>query len=120
MKDEGQVARYVVNWFGHLMTPLERRAQRHLSAVMKATHGKSDREAQREAQKTLNSRWMSNDPDVLQLTGEGYEAFVERTAERIQNNCRNEVLFNRCPRCGRLARTPTAKQCRFCGHDWHD
>jgi uncharacterized C2H2 Zn-finger protein len=26
---------------------------------------------------------------------------------------------NRCPRCGEVAKTPKAKQCRFCKHDWH-
>jgi hypothetical protein len=24
-----------------------------------------------------------------------------------------------CPHCGKPLRTPTAKQCRFCGRDWH-
>src|SRR6185312_16298257 len=25
-----------------------------------------------------------------------------------------------CPCCGKFLRTPNAKQCRFCGADWHD
>lgn len=25
-----------------------------------------------------------------------------------------------CPYCGEPLRTPVAKQCRFCGRDWHD
>lgn len=25
-----------------------------------------------------------------------------------------------CPHCGEQLRTPLAKQCRFCGSDWHD
>lgn len=24
-----------------------------------------------------------------------------------------------CPKCGKALRTPKAKQCRFCGADWH-
>jgi len=24
-----------------------------------------------------------------------------------------------CPHCGKRLRTPQAKQCRFCGRDWH-
>jgi hypothetical protein len=27
-------------------------------------------------------------------------------------------IINTCPQCGQLARTPLAKQCRHCGHDW--
>ena len=40
-------------------------------------------------------------------------------AERILTRSRDEVL-NNCPKCGALARTPRAKQCRHCGHDWHN
>ena len=39
---------------------------------------------------------------------------------RIAENHRAEVFANSCPRCGRLPRTPRAKQCFWCGHDWHE
>ena len=121
MEHKLDVAYYVVRWYARLMTPVELRAQRHLFAAIKATRGRSDVEAQREARKSIvHSRFLSDDADVLGLTGAGYEAFVERTAARILDECRSEVFFNRCPKCGGLARTPTARQCRFCAHDWHD
>ena len=120
MEDERDIAHYVVRWYARLMTPVEQRAQRHLFATMKATKGRSDVQAQRKARESaLHSRFLSDDADVLHLTGAGYEAFVERTAARILNGCRNELFFNRCPKCSGLARTPTARQCRFCAHDWH-
>jgi hypothetical protein len=120
MEDKLAIAYYVVRWYAHLMTPVEQRAQWHLFAAIKATRGRSDMEAQREARKHIvHSRFLSDDANVLRLTGAGYEAFVERTAARILDECRSEVFFNRCPECGGLARTPTAKQCRFCAHDWH-
>ena len=55
MELNSQVAHYVVRFHGHLMTEVERKAQRHLFATMKATKGDSDEPAQREAQtsKTL-------------------------------------------------------------------
>lgn len=31
----------------------------------------------------------------------------------------DKVFWNLCPKCSKLARTPSAKQCRFCYHDWH-
>lgn len=40
-------------------------------------------------------------------------------ANIVMNDYKDQVFFNNCPECGRLARTPTAKQCRHCGHDWH-
>src|SRR5947209_6282855 len=32
--------------------------------------------------------------------------------------CRPECTVP-CPSCGKTLRTPQAKQCRFCGADWH-
>ena len=120
MESKLTIAYYVVRWYDHLMTPVERRAQMHLWAAIKATRGRSDAEAQREARKSIVfSRSLSDDADVLRLADAGYEAFVERTAARILDERRSEVFFNRCPKCGGLARTPTARQCRFCAHDWH-
>jgi hypothetical protein len=115
-----EIAYYVVHFHSHLMSDTEVKAQRHLFATMKATMGRSDGAAQREAQKDkIHSRMLSDEPDVLSLTGGGWERFQLTTAARILRDSADKVLLNYCPRCGKLARTPTAKQCRHCGHDWH-
>jgi NADH pyrophosphatase NudC (nudix superfamily) len=115
-----EIAYYVVHFHGHLMTGAEAKAQRHLFATMKATMGRSDEAAQREAQKDkIHSRMLSDEPNVRSLTRDGYERFQLTTAARILGDTADKVLFNYCPRCGKLARTSTAKQCRHCGHDWH-
>ena len=120
MESKDDVNRYVLRWHSDLMTEAEQLAQRHLFATLKATMGRSNPAAQQEArQSPEHSRFLSDDPEVLQLASVGYEAFVERTATRILSDCSAKLLFNRCPKCGGLARTPTAKQCRFCGYDWH-
>jgi hypothetical protein len=28
-------------------------------------------------------------------------------------------VLNCCPKCDALAKTPKARQCRYCFHDWH-
>lgn len=114
-------AHYVIRFYGHLMTDAERRAQMHLFAAMKASPARSDIGAQKEAQLSpFHSTFLSSeDPEVLRLAADGYEAFEQRTAARILQECGVEMRFNRCARCGKLARTPTAKQCRHCGYDWH-
>jgi hypothetical protein len=115
-----EAAHYIVRFHAHLMTDAERRAQSHLFATMKATMGRSDVTAQKEARNSkAYSRMLSEDPDILRLTGDGYEAFQERTARRILQECGDKVVLNCCPRCAALARTPTARQCRSCGWDWH-
>jgi ribosomal protein L40E len=63
---------------------------------------------------------LSDDPEVLSLTREGFEPFLMRTAERIFNAHQKEIVLNCCPKCGALlAKTPKARQCRFCRYDWH-
>jgi len=43
---------------------------------------------------------------------------IRRIADRIGHE-HSQVLFNHCPKCGKLARTPFARQCRYCNYDWH-
>ncbi len=56
---------------------------------------------------------------VTDLLKHGFQTFKFNVASRIINQCFNHPLLNYCPRCSKLARTPQAKQCRFCAHDWH-
>jgi hypothetical protein len=114
-----EVARYVVRFYYYLMTDVELRTQGHLFVTMKATQGRSDRAAQAEARKSRLSSELSDEPVVLQLARDGHNEFVMRTAARILRDSGDKVFFNYCPRCGELARTPTAKQCRYCRNDWH-
>ena len=115
-----QVAYYVVHFHADLMTDVERKAQRHLFATMKATMGRSDETAQREAQNhKIHSQMLSAEPNVLSLAKDGYQQFQLTTAARILTDSADKVFFNCCPACGELARTPFAKQCRYCEHDWH-
>ena len=41
-------------------------------------------------------------------------------AKRIMAEAPDKIFFNYCPKCDQLARTPYARQCRHCGHSWHD
>ncbi|MCJ8155648.1 hypothetical protein MKJ01_17975 [Chryseobacterium sp. SSA4.19] len=43
----------------------------------------------------------------------------EDIAKRIMKETPDKVFFNNCSKCGKLARTPFAKQCRYCGYSWH-
>jgi len=120
--NESTEASYVFHAYGHLMSECERLAFRHIGATMKATLGLSDEIDQREVESSAShlKKLLSEDPQVLDLTRDGYDAFVLRTGQRILRQHRNEIFLNYCPQCGKLARTPKARQCRFCGQDWHD
>ena len=115
-----ELAYYVVRYYPGLMNETERRAYSHLAGVMKATRGRDDVTAQQEAMRHQHFyHGLSDDPEVLELSKDGMQAFRARTAGRILEDHSHHVLLNYCPRCHELARTPKAKQCRFCGFDWH-
>ena len=82
------------------MTDVERKAWRHLFLTMKATRGRSDVAAQREAQEhKIHSRMLSDEPQVLILAKNGYEQFQMTKAARILRDSADKVIFNYCPRC---------------------
>lgn len=68
----------------------------------------------------LCDRLKTNDPDALALMTDDIQGFMRRVRDRIIRDHPNEVAFNWCPKCGGLAMTPKARQCRWCCHDWHD
>ena len=111
---------YYVRYHPNFMTDVESRANSHLMSTLKATMGRDDAAAQREAmQHRVYYRGLSEDPEVLELAREGMQAFRGQTAARILRDHSKEVFLNYCPRCHELARTPKAQQCRSCGFDWH-
>jgi hypothetical protein len=118
---ELEKARYIFAHHRHLMNKQECLAHRHLMGTVKITRGRSDAAAQIEAAKCRSHLHdlLSEDPQVLDLARHGFDAFVFATAERILAEHADKLTFNYCCQCGRLARTPKARQCRFCHHDWH-
>lgn len=64
--------------------------------------------------------WLTSDQSVLDLLKDGYDNFELNVANRIMAQSHEKVFFNNCPKCNKLARTPYARQCRHCGHNWHN
>ncbi len=40
-----------------------------------------------------------------------------RARDRVLRD--NDIVLNKCPRCGELCLTPKARACVDCGHTWH-
>lgn len=68
----------------------------------------------------LEKGWISNDKEVIELLKDGILQFRQNTALRILKENESKIYFNYCPKCSKLARTPQAKQCRFCAFSWHN
>ncbi len=108
-------ADYIVAHYAHLMNLEEKKALRHHLSALKLEDAKDVRLTRM----YLKTGWLSDDPLILNYLSEGYIQFTLNCAERILKGNPDKVLFNLCPVCKKLARTPFAKQCRWCGHDWH-
>lgn len=58
------------------------------------------------------------DEKVNNLVSLGKDLAEETIAKRILKD--NPNILNNCPNCGELARTPKARQCRYCNNKWFD
>jgi ribosomal protein L40E len=68
----------------------------------------------------IEKGWISERQEVREFLKHGYEEFELNVARRIMKEAPEKVFLNICPKCYKLARTPYARQCRHCGHSWHD
>lgn len=117
-KVDSQTAKYIINYFPNLLTDLERMAIRHSGSIYKLENLISDNANLIKIYREKG--WLTSDQNVLNLLEGGYKQFELNTANRILSQNPNEVFFNNCPKCTQLSRTPYARQCRFCGHNWHN
>jgi len=104
---------YITNYFGNLMTKNEKLALKHQMSSFKSNENPQFRKIM------IDKGWISSDPEITNLLENGYEVFKQNIVTRIMTETPEKVFFNNCPKCNKLARTPHAKQCRFCGYSWH-
>ena len=67
----------------------------------------------------ISRGWYSDKEDIHAMLANGKKSFIVNVAERIFREHEAELNLNLCPKCNKVTRTPWAKQCRFCRHDWH-
>ncbi len=114
-------ATYILTYFNHLMSEKEKMAWKHWSSDFKTEHSsliQTDKQSRKNV--LLKAGWLTTDPEILKLLGNGIEHFRITTATRISHDNPEVLIMNNCPNCGKLARTPFAKQCRYCSHNWHE
>jgi hypothetical protein len=106
---------YIFQYCGKYFWKDEIIANKHLLALAKSNKGVN----------TLMYKFVmkdvdiANHPKVAELVKDGFESFKHRVVTRIYNEHKAELDLNLCPKCGKVTRTPNAKQCRFCYYDWH-
>jgi hypothetical protein len=114
--DEDTVlSRYIFNNYGYLLTDAEEKASRVLAGGGHCHASPAER--RRSALRAVYGTEQSKEFDHLLRDGEA--AFRRRARDRILREHVGEVLVLRCPRCKSVVRTPRARQCLWCGLDWH-
>lgn len=112
--DEGaELAHYTIAHHGSLLSPFEQQ-------VVKAGQCREKRDAatgESVRRKLANHCQLDNAAINAALCG-GFLCFQLGVVRRILA-AYPDLPINRCPQCNRVVRTPAAKQCLWCGHDWH-
>lgn len=98
-----------------VLTPLESEAAKQF-LLRKKAELVSPRSA-----RIMFERWgAKQNAELEQLMEGGEQAFQQRVLNRLLNAEQSgENSINRCPKCRKIVRTALAKQCLWCGHDWH-
>lgn len=111
------LTRYVWQYCSHLLTEFERRVDKAGMAEIKASA--AEERGYTSQARIIRERWgIGQDAEVQKALAGGYEAFRRRVAGRLLADPAVSTTINRCPRCGRVVRTPLARQCLWCGHAW--
>jgi hypothetical protein len=108
---------YILSYYGRFATNNESAAMIHYEATQEL---KSRRLEDSSIISQLIKKRLTTDQEVLQLLNDGYQSLRLRIAQRILNEHQSDIYFNYCPKCKKIARSPQAKQCRFCYYSWHD
>jgi len=105
-----ELTAYVFKAYRHLLTPEEWQTYQTLTA-----HSKDNAVACA----LLAKIWHGREAELGKVLGQDSERYFSSVKDRILRDHPNEIVINRCSKCGALARTPQARQCIACGHDWH-
>ena len=113
--EEEELTRYVLVHHGSLMTKLEHQLIRTIEAEQKADAAETEAMAS-----MLRSRWgRLSDDEAARALEAGPRDCRRGIRDRLLRDYAGQIQLNRCPVCHRIVRTPQAKQCLWCGHDWH-
>lgn len=107
-----ELIHYLLNHYGHLLPENERLTLRHIHVLDHSRHFDADYKA-----KTIEK--FGHPATEVNFRDSGPDAFRAECAAWLLREQADEISLNNCARCGGLARTPLARQCRYCGHDWH-
>jgi len=110
-----ELANYIFDYCTRFRTENETKALQHFIAMEKSDNGRKEGFYSFFKERNM----VSDDAEVLKLLEHGFQTFKKNVVQRIYDEHKHELELNLCPKCYQIARTPQAKQCRFCFYNWH-
>ncbi len=112
--EDAELDRYV--WSHHLghFTAFERAVQRAWHVEQKAAHA-----GEPTTRLMRRHGGVAGDPAITAALAGGWATFRSEARVRVLREHGDTVVVNRCPACRRVVMTSRARQCLWCGHDWH-
>jgi hypothetical protein len=111
--------RYVLEHYHRLLNPLEVRVLNYVGARCPSLHEPTEAEREECGFCDETYHYRTDAAFMAIVRSNGLLPFLAAARDRLLTDHRSEIVMNRCPRCNRLCRTPKARQCFLCGHDWH-
>lgn len=111
-----ELIEYIFEYYSEYMTNNEKKAYNHYLVNKKF----GNRENLHPKLIELKEKNLINDLEILNLLKGGIDDFRKNVAIRIFNENKVNLKLNLCPKCSKVARTPEAKQCRFCFYSWRE
>ncbi len=112
-----ETAKYISNCYPQFFNEKENIAHRHLNSIFKLD-GESENSSRYKVYKRTGR--ITSDKKALELVKNGETEFFINTANRILKEHKAEIYLNKCLNCGKLAKTPLARMCRYCDEKWFD
>jgi hypothetical protein len=115
--DDDVLTEYIWRHYSHLLTAAEARAGLYVAPLdrVAATRVKGESFAD-------HLDHLHGPAEVSELEFElrdGRVALFRRARDRVIKKHQSVIFINRCPACHRIVRSPGARQCLWCNHDWH-
>ena len=120
VSEDDQLTSYVLGYFSHLANEFEHDLMLSLNLNHKAVLSDSPSMKHKlgEERDAIIARITKS--DVLALLPLGRDECFRRIRDRILQDHPDAIYFNRCSACDKLARTPVACMCVYCGKTWYD
>jgi hypothetical protein len=114
--DDAALAAYIWRHYRHLMSALEIRVGTYSVPIISTS---PIEKAQRIHEFLEERDGHVPDEQVVAAFQMSRQDFFRQVMRRLMRDFPGELVINRCPQCNRLTRTPTARRCPWCNHDWH-